>query len=205
MNCCASLRPCRHSDREDVSGMGELTTACRLILAVWLGLPGLLKLRDPRAFRRSVHHYHILPRPLATVYAATVPPLEVAIAIMLVVGVAVGLGGALSIMILVSFACAVATNMRRGRDLDCHCFGKVLPVGIGVHTLVVDLLLLLPASGLVWNSMPTGSLLAFAWPITGIAPTGREIVLGMSYTLVVGLCSMPWMMRRRPVTSILEK
>ena len=172
--------------------MLDWTVACRVGLVLWLGGAGLLKLRDRTGFRRAVHHYRILPRGVGRLYAEGVPLAELVSSLFLLSGVAVGLGALLAGLLLASFAVAVATNLYRGRDLDCHCFGSRARMPIGPHTLAADLSLLLPAVALLTNAVRHGGLLASGWPIRGGSPTAGSFVIGLGYALAVGLIYLIW-------------
>jgi len=178
--------------------MAELAAACRLVLALWLGIAGLLKLRDQRGFRRVVYHYRILPRALVALYAAMVAPAEIVAAAILLSGSMVGAGALLAGLLLLSFAIGVGVNLRRSRDLDCHCFGSGLHMRISVRTLAVDLLLLLPAAVLTWYATVTGGLVATAWPPSGVVPSVLSIVLGLAYSTTLGLLYLPRLLDQAP-------
>jgi hypothetical protein len=175
----------------------ELVAACRLVLVLWLGIAGILKLGHLRAFRRAVHHYRVLPHTLAGLYAMLVGPAEIVAATLLLCGVAIGAGSVLAALLVASFAIAVGVNLRRGRDLDCHCFGGALRMRIGAHTLAVDLLLLLPAIGLAWRASTTSGIVAMAWPLVGAAPSALSMALGLAYAAGLGLLYLPGL--RHPV------
>jgi len=61
----------------------------------------------------------------------------------------------LAVLTFVSFLIAVSINLRRGRDMDCHCFGDALSDRIGRSTVVRLVLVLIP-SLLVLLSAPPG-------------------------------------------------
>jgi uncharacterized membrane protein YphA (DoxX/SURF4 family) len=125
--------------------MQELDETARVALCIWLGAAGLAKLADTQNFARAVRHYRVLPPRLAKVYAMAAPLAEVVISVQLFVGLLVGVAGWLAMLLFLSFGVGVGINLRRGRNLDCHCFGPRLPMRIGWHTLVVDGLLVVAA------------------------------------------------------------
>ncbi len=167
--------------------MEGLTVGSRIAVGLWLLAAGLLKSRDGQAFRRAVRHYRVLPRPLATAYGAIIPPSEIAIALLLGSGLAVGLAGLLAALLILSFATAVGLNIHRNRAFDCHCLGSALPMRIGLHTLTLDVLLLVPAMFLVGSRIHGVGLLASGWPIEGGAWSAVGVALGLCYALFSGV------------------
>jgi hypothetical protein len=180
--------------------MSELTVACRLVLVFWLGIAGVLKLRHPAGFRRAVHHYRILPRRLGRVYAALCPVVELAAVISLASGFVVGAGAFLAGLLLASFTIAVGINLRRHRDLDCHCFGDAVHIPLGLHTLVVDVLLLIAAAW-IWQGTAREGLLAMTWPLRGTPPSTLAFALGVIGSLTLGLFYVPGFLHWRPARS----
>ena len=98
------------------------------------------KLHHPKGFVLAVLEYRILPPRLSWFYARLLPPLEFLLALLLLTGTAVRSAAALMSVLLLSFIAAVGINLTRGRDLDCHCFGKATrrPIGIGWRLLLQD-------------------------------------------------------------------
>jgi hypothetical protein len=101
----------------------QVAHALQLVLGLVFAVSALAKLRDPRAFARTVRGYALLPSPLVGAAAAVVIGAEAALAVALVTGwltaVAVPVAGAL----IVVFLAAVAVNLRRGNRVTCGCFG----------------------------------------------------------------------------------
>ena len=100
------------------------------------------KLRHPRGFVLAVLEYRVLPPRLSRLYARLVPPLEFLVALRLLTGTAVRSAAAVMSALLLSFIVAMGINMARGRDLDCHCFGKATTRPIGWRALLQDVVLL---------------------------------------------------------------
>ncbi len=95
-----------------------------ITLSVTFLMSSIRKLRHPRAFVLDVLDYRILPPRLARVYGRLLPPTEFVCGVALVVGIWPPGTGALAGALLISFLVAVATNLARGRTMDCHCFGS---------------------------------------------------------------------------------
>jgi uncharacterized membrane protein YphA (DoxX/SURF4 family) len=116
------------------------------ILSVLLGVifltSALPKLRHPRGFVLAVLEYRVLPPRLCWFYARLVPPLECLLALLLLTGTAVRSAAIVVSALLLSFIVAVGINLARGRDLDCHCFGRATRRPIGWQLLLQDAALL---------------------------------------------------------------
>jgi putative oxidoreductase len=103
-------------------------------------------LRHPKGFVLAVLEYRVLPPRLGWFYARLVPPLEFLVALLLFTGTAVRFATVAISMLLLSFMAAIGINLARGRDLDCHCFGKATRGSIGWGLLLQDAALLGAAS-----------------------------------------------------------
>jgi uncharacterized membrane protein YphA (DoxX/SURF4 family) len=109
-----------------------------VILSATLGIIFLAsavpKMRHPKGFILAVLEYRVLPPRLSWLYARLLPPLEFLLALLLLTGTAVRSASAIMSVLLLSFIAAVSINLARGRDLDCHCFGKATkrPIGRGL-------------------------------------------------------------------------
>ncbi|HZS88725.1 MAG TPA: MauE/DoxX family redox-associated membrane protein [Chloroflexota bacterium] len=111
-----------------------LSVALALVLAV----SAIPKLRYPKGFVVAVLAYDVLPPRLGRLYAWLLPPLELFNALLLASGTVVRAASVMTSLLLFSFIVAVGVNVARGRDLDCHCFGKSMRRGIGVSLLLQD-------------------------------------------------------------------
>lgn len=100
------------------------------------------KLRHPRGFVLAVLEYRVLPLGLSRFYARLIPPLELLLALLLLTGTAVRAAAIVLSVLLLSFIVAIGINLVRGRDLDCHCFGRTSKRLIGWRVLLQDTALL---------------------------------------------------------------
>jgi uncharacterized membrane protein YphA (DoxX/SURF4 family) len=120
--------------------------AVEVALGAMLGLvfmaSAVPKLRHPRGFVLAVLEYRVLPPRLSRLYARLVPPLEFLLAFLVLTGTAVRSAAAVMSVLLLSFIVAMGINMARGRDLDCHCFGRATTRPIGWRALLQDVVLL---------------------------------------------------------------
>lgn len=112
------------------------------VLAIIFLMAAIPKLRHPKGFVLAVLEYRVLPLRLSWFYARLVPPLECLLALLLLTGTAVHSAAIIIVMLLLSFIVAVGINLARGRDLDCHCFGKATKRPIGWQLLLQDVALL---------------------------------------------------------------
>jgi uncharacterized membrane protein YphA (DoxX/SURF4 family) len=160
----------------------------RLVLRLALGLiffvSAVAKLRDPVSFVDGVLEYRVLPRPLALAYGRLLPVVELSTALLLLSGFIPMVSAGLAVFMLGSFAIAIAINAARGRAPACYCFGESSANHIGWHTLVRDLLLLIPACWLLLteaaNRSPSGLLGASALPLAAVVAS----TMALSYVLV---------------------
>ena len=98
-------------------------TLCRLVLAGYLGLAGLLKLPDPAESVRAVRAYRILPEAVVPATGYVLPVLEVAIAVLLILGLATRVAAMFSALLMTAFIVGIASVASRGINIDCGCFG----------------------------------------------------------------------------------
>ena len=119
-----------------------IITGMEVLLSIVLGITFLgsavPKLRHPKGFILAVLEYRVLPPRLSWFYARLIPPLEFLMALLLLTGTAVRSAAVIISVLLLSFIVAVGINLVRGRDLDCHCFGKATKRPIGWRLLLQD-------------------------------------------------------------------
>ena len=118
----------------------------RWALGVVLLIAGISKLSDRAAFRQAVEAYQVLPIPAARFFARGLPYLEMLLGLCLVVGLGTRFVPGAAGMLFMSFSVAIGINLLRGRELDCHCFGKAHAEKIGMAVLIRSLLLSLCAA-----------------------------------------------------------
>ncbi len=147
-----------------------LIVAARFLLGFTLLLACIPKLAAPAAFADAVARYRILPPRAARLAGRGIPICEAALAAGLILGVAERWCAAASAVLLLAFAVAIATNLLRGRAIECACGARpgdriswrlacrdVLLAGVAVAVAaraphpaaVTDAIALAAASGLV--------------------------------------------------------
>lgn len=123
-----------------------IVVGLEILLSIALGIIFLAsavpKLRHPRGFILAVLEYRVLPPRLSWFYGRLLPPLEFLLALLLLTGTAVRTAAAILSALLLSFIAAIGFNLARGRDLDCHCFGKAVKRPVGWSLLLQDIALL---------------------------------------------------------------
>jgi len=155
----------------------RLDTA-RLVLQLAMGgvflASSLGKARHPMAFLRGVAEYRILPGPLAYAFGAVLIPAEAFVALSLLSGGAVPVAVPLATGLLLLFSVAVIVNLRRHRDMLCHCYGG--GERLSARSLV-QLALLIAATLFVWSgggesvrvlASPDDALAALAWTLLSL-------------------------------------
>jgi uncharacterized membrane protein YphA (DoxX/SURF4 family) len=140
--------------------VAEIGFTAALVVGAVLVVSGVGKLRDPSGFVLAVLDYEVLPRPLATAYARTVPLAEIVCGPALLAGIAPMASGALAAALLTSFLIGVSVNLARGRDLDCHCFGPGSSEPLGWTTLArISILLACAGLAVAWRGSGALALL----------------------------------------------
>lgn len=104
-------------------GMAVLRIALALILGATFIVGALPKIRHPRQFAVAVLEYRLLPPNLGRLIARVLPRLELFTALLLLTGTSPRLAATLAALLLGSFILGVVVNLRRGRAIDCGCFG----------------------------------------------------------------------------------
>jgi uncharacterized membrane protein YphA (DoxX/SURF4 family) len=155
----------------------------RVLLAMGLGSVFLTsavpKMRHPKNFMLAVIEYRILPFTLSRLFALILPALELLIALLLVTGTFVRFAALAYAFLMLSFVIGVSVNIRRGRDLRCHCFGSNHKRTITASLVMQDLLLCMSAFLLAvltpsWWVSEQWSFMRYV----GLAPFAALLLLG---------------------------
>ncbi len=140
-------------------------------------MAGLNKLPLLRQLPEDVLKYGILKKPYATVYAVSLPVIELGLAVLLFSGFLPQLAAAFSIGLLATFMIAVGSAMIRRLSLDCTCFGLLYREKVGWHTQIRDLIMILLAAYALLFGDTTYSLSSMLSDPDGSAPALTAIVL----------------------------
>jgi len=172
--------------------------AARLVLQLALGgvflVSSVGKARHPLAFVRGVADYEILPVPVAYAFGAALIPAEAFVALALLSGWAAGVALPLAIGLLLVFGAAVALNLRRHRDMLCHCYGSLGGERLSPRSLV-QLALLIGAGLFVWSA-GGGSVRRLASPEDAVVALGLALAC-----LLAGL----WLLHADEVVHLFRK
>ncbi len=122
-----------------------LVLVARLCLAFFFCPSAFGKLTNHNSFINGVIDYQILPEHSARVLGFILPWIELGLAVALIFGVALPAAGLLTSLLLICFIIAVTINLRRGRTINCNCYGIANTTTISWGTVVRNLLLLLLA------------------------------------------------------------
>ena len=143
----------------EISVLSYFALAFQFSLGIVFLLSSLPKLRRPLAFAGSVVEYKILPAQVARVFALALIPLEAFLAVAFLTGWWTEIALPLAAVLLSLFLIAVAINLRRGRSVQCGCFGNTSEL-ISPRTLARLFMLLIVAMFLtVFQSRSSSSLL----------------------------------------------
>jgi putative oxidoreductase len=102
-----------------------LVLALRLSIGTILLFAGVSKVGNMRGFSEGVLSYGILPVRLVRLFAFGLPYLEIVTGSSLLVGLRTRVAALVAGLLFMIFAIAIGINLRRGQELECHCFGKV--------------------------------------------------------------------------------
>ena len=137
--------------------MGVFLLVARLLLAALLGVAGVAKLLDRNGSRRSLVGFG-LPRWLARCLALVLPLAELVTAAALVPNAAARWGALAALVLFGAFAAVISVALIRGRQPDCHCFGRLHSAPAGLPTIARNVGLAALAGAVVWLDPREGAL-----------------------------------------------
>jgi uncharacterized membrane protein YphA (DoxX/SURF4 family) len=134
-----------------------LVFVLRIGLAAIFILAGLSKTTAPIAeFIGMAKQWNILPDPWVTIYAVTLPWVELIAGLLLLVGLWPRFNASLIALMLLSFLIAISINLARGVSIEnCGCFGSWLNLGESFGELLWrDAILFLASIWLIFAPKP---------------------------------------------------
>jgi uncharacterized membrane protein YphA (DoxX/SURF4 family)/thiol-disulfide isomerase/thioredoxin len=132
--------------------------AARLVLASVFGVAGVAKLADRGGVHSALTAFGV-PARVAPLGARLLPALELLVAICLLIPLTSSWSAILALALLLVFVTAIAVNMARGREPECHCFGRLHSAPVGWGTLSRNGLLA-ALGGVVVAAEPSASKLS---------------------------------------------
>ncbi|MGH9931743.1 MAG: MauE/DoxX family redox-associated membrane protein, partial [Pyrinomonadaceae bacterium] len=131
--------------------MHLITVLLRVALSAVFGVAGVTKLIDPRGTRDAVKNFGA-PEPLAPALTIALPIVELAIAAGFLFTNTTLASALAALFMLILFVVAISVNLARGQTHDCHCFGQLYSRPLGWPTLVRNLIFVLGAVFVLWQS-----------------------------------------------------
>jgi len=136
----------------------------RAVLALVFLPSGIGKLFRRAQFVSAVREYALLPRAVERPLAAVLPLLEITIGVSFIIGSGVQYSALISTMLVVSFSVAIVITLRRGRILNCHCYGILGSGKIGQGTVARNALLVLLSIALLAMARHDPPLIHWRFP-----------------------------------------
>ena len=165
-----------------------ITLEARLFLLLIFLLSGISKLRDLEGTRKAVKAFGS-PDILVAPIAYLLPCLEITIASLLLFPSLALVGGAMSAALLLLFIFLIGRVIRRGEQIDCHCFGRAHSAPASWNAIARNVGLLLLATLPIVRSSPglsvfaVASLTPEAW--TGLAVFGLFLLQGVAISFLL--------------------
>lgn len=106
---------------------------------------GWLKFASPRAFADSIGGFKLLHDSILLEVGLLFIWAELICGLAMVIGLATRAAAGIATVMLLSFIFAMVSAVARGLEIECGCFGALLPEGVNVWSVVRTALLLLPS------------------------------------------------------------
>jgi uncharacterized membrane protein YphA (DoxX/SURF4 family) len=103
---------------------------------------GIGKLLDLQAFESAINNFVHVPIAMAQVISVVVPSIEVSAGAFLSLGLLIKHSAALLMALLLVFIEVIIPHLTIGSEVDCGCFGNVLPGKVNGFPLVRDFVML---------------------------------------------------------------
>ena len=128
--------------------MDSFIIGVQLLLAGVLAVAGVAKLFDMPGSRQAVKDFGV-PERLAPLVGVLLPLAELATSVALLIQPWARWGGVAALALFLAFSAGIANAIRRGKDVDCGCFGRVYSEVAGTRALARNLVLAALATVLV--------------------------------------------------------
>ncbi len=163
--------------------VGSVVLGIRLVLAAVFAVAGVAKLFDRNGSRQALADFGV-PAPAVPVAAWLLPLVELATAIALIPPSSARWGALAALVLLLGFVAGIANALRRGKDVDCGCFGKLYSAVAGRATLARNAALAVGAGIVLWQG-PGPSIgdwvsARTAAELVAVAAVAAALVLGVA-------------------------
>lgn len=195
MSACSAKTSANENENENAKWMSQIpmtfdaiTLEARIFLLLIFLLSGVSKLRDLEGARKAIRAFGS-PDILVAPIAYLLPCLEITIALLLFFPSLALVGGGMSIALLLLFIILIGRVIRRGEQIDCHCFGRAHSAPAGWNAIARNFWLLILASlPLVRSStglsvFAVGSLDSEAW--IGLAVFNLFLLQGVAISFLL--------------------
>ncbi|HEX6700463.1 MAG TPA: MauE/DoxX family redox-associated membrane protein [Gaiellaceae bacterium] len=170
--------------------MTHVAFGFRCALALVFTIGGLAKLLRQDEFATAVVRYDLVSEHLARRVAGSLPPSELLIGLLLLVGLGVRAVSSLAALLLAVFTVAIASNLMRGREIDCGCAGIVAARRIGWSTVARNVALAAAAivtAAVAPTALTLDSLIGGARADIGGSDAVATVFVSLSGTLALAL------------------
>jgi uncharacterized membrane protein YphA (DoxX/SURF4 family) len=116
----------------ELLGHRHLIRASRIAIGLIFAVSGLAKVGDLQSFAGQIHNFRLMPIPLESLLAMTLPWVELVAAVALLLNIRARSAAVLVFGMMVGFTVAVALALVRGLDIECGCFGTADASTVGL-------------------------------------------------------------------------
>jgi uncharacterized membrane protein YphA (DoxX/SURF4 family) len=168
-----------------LNSSAHISLLARLLLAVVFLRAGASKVVATARFESAIEQYAVIPQTMVPVTAKLLPVVEILGGVLLAVGVAVRFVAPVVGLLLLAFAGAMASNLVRGRTIDCGCSGTTLRSITWRHVLfnvclaALSIPVTIQATDAVWSGSAWDSLLPALLTLGALGVAGSLARSGM--------------------------
>lgn len=139
----------------------------RLLLTAVFLVAGFAKLADLAGSRQALRDFGV-PAVLANLFGVFLPVVELVVAVTLILPISAWWGALSALILLLLFVAGIGSNLARGRQPECHCFGQLHSSPAGWPTLLRNVVLAALASVIVvlGRSTPEPGVLDWLVPLS---------------------------------------
>ncbi|MFL5696682.1 MAG: MauE/DoxX family redox-associated membrane protein [Ktedonobacteraceae bacterium] len=171
--------------------MATALLIARVLLAAVFLVAGLAKLADLAGSRQALRDFGV-PTRLAWPFGLLLPLAELAVAVASIPPVSAWWGALGALALLLLFVVGIGSNLARGRQPECHCFGQLHSAPAGWPTLIRNLVLAAVAAVVVGFGRSTPGPGVFDWLDALPIPQRIEVLVGV--LLLVLLIGEGWLL-----------